>query len=594
MMNKTLRISLVFFFAALYQSGYAQETGYKAELDPEGRLVVTPALLPALESKSTESMTILDGYPIGKIANPTFKNQRGATLADIDNDGQNEIIFGANDSLFAYKADGTLLWGKLISGVAVLPVAVKDMDGDGSVELALNTAGLPPALPPGRVYLMDADGNDLEGWPKNFDDHWMISGPALADIDGDGVAEVITSERIGTTGHIHVLRMDGTHLNDNWPVVITGTPGFTPSVGDLDGDGVPDIVSGSSSTGALHAFDANGEYLPGFPQESENTRFSYQSPLLFDLDGDGTLDIVGARHGDAPEYFAISGEGEYLEGWPVAAPSWTYAPPSAVDFDGNGEYSVFVGSPITNTDEDGNYLPMDVIFGFNADGSDIDNFPIAKVGGNESVITVADINDDGVPDLVFTSNMIGNDGYGFIHAYSTDGSGELDGFPLRPRGWSFLQSALLDDVNGDGNLDLVALTHTSNFGADVDSIFVTAYDLGYPYIPENIYFNAYKGDNTRTGLLASGTVGLGDIREIATLKLYPNPGAHETTLLLPEGLHQSAVLDIHDATGKKIHGESVGGKQGEITISLGDYAPGIYLVRIVSDETLYVNKLMVE
>ena len=590
----SFKFTLIALFMALTSVTWAQEAGHKATLDEDGRLTVSPVIIPAYVESGNRGTYQINGFPLGHVANSTFKNQRGATLADIDSDGRNEIIFGANDTLFAYKATGELLWARQVSGFIILPPAIKDMDGDGSMEIALNTGGFPPALPPGRVYLFDSEGNDLEGWPKNFDDHWMISGPAIADIDGDGVDEVITSERLGATGHVHVLRMDGTELNENWPVEIPNTPGFTPSVGDIDGDGFADVVTGSSSSGALYVFNKDGEILPGFPQTPNDAGLSYQSPLVLDLDGDGSLDIVGARHGDEPEYYAVGSDGEYLPGWPVAAPSWTYAPPSAADIDHDGSYEVFMGNPITNYDDEGNMIPIDVIYGFEADGSNVDNFPIAKIGGNEGVITIADINDDGVPDLIFTSNLTGLDGYGFIHAYSTDGSGELEGFPLRPRGWTYLQSALLDDVNQDGNLNLVSLSYTVNFGADIDSIFVSVFDLEVPYIPENIYFNAYKGDNTRTGLMPSAPVSVVDQPNVTPLEIFPNPSHGMTTVSLPENIGADAVLDIHDAAGKNVYTRRVAEFKGEITISTGTFKPGIYLIRITASTGIHVNKLVVE
>lgn len=589
-----LKFTCLAVVVALAGAVQAQETGYRATVDEDGRLTVMPAAVPTYETSGERGTNQLDGFPLGHLANPTFKNQRGATLADIDNDGRNEIIFGADSMLYAYEANGDLLWSRVVSGFIVLPPAIKDMDGDGSMEIALNTGGFPPVLPPGRVYLMDADGNDLDGWPKNFDDHWMISAPAIADIDGDGVDEVITSERIGATGNIHVLRMDGTELNENWPVEIPNTPGFTPSAGDIDGDGYADVVSGSSTNGELHVFDQNGEYLPGFPQIPDSGGFSYQSPLILDLDGDGSLDIVGARHGNGPEYYAVGSDGNYLPGWPIALPGWTYAPPSAADTDHDGSYEVFMGHPQTETDGDGNFVPTEVIHGFEADGNYVEHFPISKIGGNESVITIADINNDGVPDLIFTSNLIGTDGYGFIHAYSTDGSGELDGFPLRPRGWTFLQSALLDDLDQDGNLDLVALTYTATFGAGVDSIYVSAFDLGLPYIPENIHFNAYKGDNTRAGLMAAAPVGLANQPQTFPLEVYPNPTNGTGTVRVPEKVGPNATLDIHDAAGKKVHSQRVGTYATELSVPTESFESGVYLIRLTTESATYVNKLVVE
>jgi len=580
--------------ASLFISGTAmsQIQAKKATLGEDGRITVVDVLIDASMISNSREATELEGFPFGQPANPTFKNTRGATLADVDGDGNDEIIFGADKVLYCLKGDGSILWQRTLDGINILPPTVGDMNNDGQLEIAVNNAGLAALGAAGKVYLLNANGEDLPGWPVSFDDHWMMNAPAMADVNGDGNLEIITGERVsGSLGYIHILKMDGTEL-EGWPVETTGNVAFTPSIGDINNDGTMNIVSGLSGDGSLYAYDVDGNVLSGFPQMATDGKLSYQSVILADIDGDDHLEIIGSRHGDGAEYYAVKSDGTYADGWPVAAAGWTYSPPSVADTDGDGQYEIFMGNP--NTDGSDDPQPMDVLFGFAPDGSDLDNFPISKLGGNEGVITIADINNDGVTDIIFTSNTFTiEDGKGFIHAFAMDGSGQLEGFPLRTPGWSYMNSAILGDIDGDGSLDLTSFSYTNTFGGSVDSVFITAFDLGYPYIPENIYFNAYKGSNVRDGL-ASGLVTSVPKRQVMPLAIYPNPASNEVRIILPENSH-NANIEVFDIRGRKLINTKIGSEIGSAyVLNTSALKSGVYFVHIKVSDKNYLSKLVIE
>lgn len=589
------KILLVFWAALLLTSGMVaqptQPNAKKASLGEDGRLYFEDARVDLSTLTTGRDFNSLPGFPFGRPANPTFKNTRGVALADVNNDGIDEILFGADSVLYCLNSDGSILWSVNTPGTIILVPTVGDMDNDGAPEIAINTAGMAAFGTEGGVYLFDGSGELLEGWPQSWAGHWMINAPVMADVDGDGTMEIVTGERVsGSQGFLHVLKMDGTEM-EGWPVETPGNVAFTPSVGDINNDGVVDIVSGISSDGSLYAYDAMGTLLSGFPQTPANAKLSYQSPILADLNDDDHLEIIGARHGDEAEYYVVKSDGTYMDGWPVASPGWTYAPPSVADSDGDGVYEIYAGNPQTDGSDDPQ--PMDVIYGFAPDGSNLANFPIQKVGGNEGVITIADVDNNGVPDLVFTSNLFTIDDHkGFVHAYATDGSGELEGFPLRPMGMTFMNSALLGDIDNDGNLDLTTLSSHGTFGAGVDSVWVDAYDLGYPYIPENIYFNAYKGDNTRSGLIAVSSVGLEEAR-VEELKLYPNPAKSKVIIELPDGSDGRSirVIDLQGRTRKTVQPENL---SGTYVLKTNGLEKGIYFVIIDGNKTTRIGKIVIE
>src|SRR5690606_30490752 len=171
----------------------AQQLAKKASLNADGTISVEEITLPENYDSERQPQVFDMLWRYGQPANPTFKNTRGVTLADIDNDGVDEILYGIASTLYALKGDGTELWTKPVSGTIILPPSVADMDNDGTLEIILNTGGVPNA---GRVYLIDPDGNDLSGWPLNFNNNWMINAPAIADVDDDEVMDIVTGERV--------------------------------------------------------------------------------------------------------------------------------------------------------------------------------------------------------------------------------------------------------------------------------------------------------------------------------------------------------------------------------------------------------------
>jgi hypothetical protein len=341
--------------------------------------------------------------------------------------------------------------------------------------------------------------------------------------------------------------MDGTPINANWPVEVAATPAFTPSIADVDNDGNNDVVIAASSAG-MYIFDNQGQNFPGFPVVDPNVKYSYQSPILADLDDDGDLEIIGSNHGDAPGFYVFEHDGSYRAGWPIATSEWTYSPPTVLDVDGDEVFEIFMSDRNTSGTPG---VPLPVIYGLDPDGNDLPNFPIEKYGGTEGVLSIADVNNDGILEIIFPSVITESDN-GFIHAYSLDGSGEVAGFPLRPRGFTFLNGAVLGDVDNDGLLDLTANSYTQTFGTGVDSTFVNVYNLNVPYDPNSIKRNGYKGDNTRDGFVEiEQTASIADNGLRNTMNIAPNPSSGLLSFTLSHPLLKATVT-VYGVDGKVV------------------------------------------
>jgi hypothetical protein len=156
-----------------------------------------------------------------------------------------------------------------------------------------------------QVHVVDRAGVELANWPKTLK---VSTTPALADLDHDGLAEIVIGAKDSS---LIVYHGDGTGF-PGWPVKLGGAPTSQPAIGDVDGDGLPDIVVGATD-GFVYAFTLGGTAIPGFPVATGGA--IHCAPALADFDGDGKYEIVIGS--DSGKLFAWHGNGAALAGWPV-------------------------------------------------------------------------------------------------------------------------------------------------------------------------------------------------------------------------------------------------------------------------------------
>ena len=459
----------------------AQQPATRAFIDEEG-VIQTETVLTQLPPASRDGLSPMPGFPLSFGSNTTYKPMRGLTLADLNNDGADEIILCHNEKINVIDGQGNVLWTQaLAGGMAQYPAAVGDINNDGILEIVVLTAY---GNARGGINVFDASGNFLLMMVTN--NNPLICAPVLADINNDGELEIIFNGRgkasANISAGIHVWNLQGEEL-PGFPFEMPSTPSFTPTLADLDDDGFLELFT--ATTTALFCVSHTGEMLYTI-ESQEAYKYSYQSPIVVDLDGNGEWSLVGACHGDNPNHYIRNAHsGEYREGWPKPISSWTYSAPTVVK---NGDnHAIFMG-----VSGEGN-----VFYQYDADGNVTPGFPLNLTSGIEGFITVADIDGDGENEIITDFNLMDSD-LGYIRAWEMDGTEVTNGFPLRPQGLSYMNGANLGDIDGDGQLDLVTLTYIQTFSAD-DPVYVTAYALNQPV--ENLVVGTYKGSNDRMGWL---------------------------------------------------------------------------------------------
>lgn len=514
-MKKTLLLLALF---SLSLGLTAQQPATRAFIDEDG-IIKTESVLTQLPPASRDALTPMPGFPLTFASNTTYKPMRGLALADLNNDGADEIILCHNEEINVINGQGNVLWTQsLVGGMAQYPAAVGDINNNGSLEIVVLTAY---GNARGGINVFDANGNVILATVTN--NNPLICAPVLADLNNNSELEIIFCGRgkasASISAGIHAWNLQGEEM-EGFPFELPSTPAFTPTVADIDNDGSFEIFA--STTSALYCISHTGEQLY-MVESNDSYKYSYQSPLVVDFEGDGIWSLVGACHGDNPNHYVRNAlTGEYRAGWPKPVSYWTYSAPTVVK--NSDEYAIFMG-----VSGEGN-----VFYQYDLEGNVAPGFPLNLTSGVEGFITVADIDGDDENEIITDFNLM-DGSEGFIRAWEMDGTEVTEGFPLRPQGLTYMNGANFGDIDGDGMLEIVTLTYVQNFSPD-DPVYVTAYTLNQSV--KNLVYGTYKGSNDRMGWLREKEVviscnpvrdlyaeAFGDIPEVALRWTEPESGS---------------------------------------------------------------------
>ncbi|MCK5787163.1 MAG: WD40 repeat domain-containing protein [Candidatus Sabulitectum sp.] len=264
------------------------------------------------------------GWPVNNSTNIVTS----ITSVDLNEDGEFEITYGTSDGL-VHLLD---LRGSNIPG---FPVDLQSQLQFQPTIISLgggNTNGIVCATSNSRITILGWDGLDIPGWPNQTG---FPAGtiPISGDMNGDGQADIVFATQ---DGKIHLYNLMGEE-QDGWPFFMDARPApgsvavghvepdhqfpqiavasIDSTVYLLNGDGSlagtwrwpnrtdsrpaqpiisytgggPSIIT-TSSSGKIHAWDASGRRIDGFPIASEG-EIAFP-PVAGDMDGDGTMELI--------------------------------------------------------------------------------------------------------------------------------------------------------------------------------------------------------------------------------------------------------------------------------------------------------------
>lgn len=350
-------------------------------------------------------------------------------------------------------------------------VLIEDFSGNGCGDIVIAQGRSLTAFT-SESLLFSVTNGIVAKEPKRFTTHNCIEVYA-ADVDGDGKKELIffNQQESSAYGHIPVH------------VYLGGKDGFDPanrlefpghSAGsmlpvDFNDDGWPDILvmqNGEDQPFLLPPGDLYWGSPDGFQQEN---RIQIQAPLAWgghcaDLNKDGYLDIIGCCGNEVRIlYGSESGWDDQMrilkpapEGKPAGA-LW----PALADLNGDGWLDLIV--PLS-------WQPYSVIYWGGPEGfseANVTKLPIE----NALTVRIADLNKDGRPELIFGSRAschrdVYHEGtvtifWGSAEGYSIYNACVLPSYQTN--------NLTIQDLNGDGWLDIFASSYFNKRERDIDS-----------------------------------------------------------------------------------------------------------------------------
>ncbi len=204
--------------------------------------------------------------------------------------------------------------------------AFADIDADGVGELVI-------CSPYDSVYCLNYNGSRVPGWPVKLVDQNVTSSPAVGDVDGDGRLEIMVT---GSAGWVDGLNHDGTLMTGwhKWVYLNTNTIAPSTALADLNDDGRLEVIVAALDS-KVYIWSYNGAIYPGWPQPYATSGASESSPVVIDIDGDGSLDIIaGSEEG---RLSAWNQAGQYIAGFPIQIGSFLRGTPVAADLDFDGD-----------------------------------------------------------------------------------------------------------------------------------------------------------------------------------------------------------------------------------------------------------------
>jgi Ca2+-binding RTX toxin-like protein len=503
---------------------------------------------------------------------------------------QIDVLLGNGNGTFAAPAT-------VSAGNEADALAIGDFNGDGKPDVAVASYS----------------GNSVDVLLNNYAGHATVIPPSTiavgshpddvvrADVNNDGIADLIVANKNSNTVEIFLGNGDGTFKAPTTYTVANGPSSIY--VVDVNGDGKPDIVVASAASQSVSVLLGNGDgtfkapivtsighvISPG-PDAIAMAKFTSGGPedLIIAEGAYGTLDVLSGN-----------GDGTFQTGteYPVFTANNLLATVYAVAVAKLGGDTL---SDVVLTDTA--YSTVDVMLN-NGDGT-LAAPKRYSVGNGPTSVTLADVNNDGIPDIITANSisgsvsvLLGNSGGTFkaaenlaagndpfaVSVADVTGDGNADIITADPgTSPNYFDLVTVIPGNGDGTFGAGKLLVVGN-GPDA----VAAGDLNGDGVGDIVTANSQDNDLTLLedvpGALESAiTLGPGNIVQVTATPNNDNASityANGVVTIVIDGLQESFPIG-------SINGINVNLEGGNDSISVGEGVPSCTINGGAGDDTI--------
>ena len=334
----------------------------------------------------------------------------GLALADLNGDGRLDAVTANNgsDDMTVFLNDGSGVLNAvetLAAGTGPTSIASADFDADGNADVAIlngfasdesDRSSVSIFLGNGDGTFADATTHRVGTFPEKI---------AVADFNGDGDADLATTDLFSDTVSVCLGNGDGTFAAAESVMVAEGPSGL--SVGDFDADGAIDLVVTLDLAVPGEVVVLLGDGSGGFEAQTPTLAVG-DTPLsvaVGDLNGDGAEDLAVPNWGeDTISVFFGNGDGSFDAG-PLLVAGLLAGDAVIADLDADGANDIVSLDGLGSENADG----LLVVIPGNGDGT-FGEIAIFEVGSTPGALAVGDLNGDGGLDVVTAHEDTGDIG----------------------------------------------------------------------------------------------------------------------------------------------------------------------------------------